>query len=187
MRTKQESKRQRILESARIVFATRGFEHASIRDLARHSGVADGTIYNYFQDKDDILQALIVDLIDKLAAAETQAIGIAQSDSLETRVTARMSALHDHYQQLAAVLPVILGSAPLRATFNESFLKPVLQSLCQEMGQAPDSLPPRILMAAVLGFQLLLLLGDAPTTNAWNQPGVLAPLWSQTIRALAGK
>jgi AcrR family transcriptional regulator len=184
MRTKQESKRQRILESARTVFAAQGFEHATIRDLARHSGVADGTIYNYFQDKDAILQALIVDLIEKLAQAETQAIGLAQSSSLESRVAERMSALHDHYEQLAAVLPVILGSASLRETFRLSFLNPVLESLSQEMGQAADSLPPRILMAAVLGFQVLHLLGDGPTRAAWDQPQGLAPLWSRTMAAL---
>ncbi|MFZ5482061.1 MAG: TetR/AcrR family transcriptional regulator [Myxococcota bacterium] len=44
-----------ILEAAIEVFAEKGFHHARISDIARRAGVADGTIYLYFRNKDDVL------------------------------------------------------------------------------------------------------------------------------------
>lgn len=52
---KTADKYQRILEAAVRVFADRGFHQATISQIARAAGVADGTIYLYFKNKDDIL------------------------------------------------------------------------------------------------------------------------------------
>jgi TetR/AcrR family fatty acid metabolism transcriptional regulator len=48
-------KYQRILESAVKVFAERGFHESTISQIAKEAGVADGTIYLYFKNKEDIL------------------------------------------------------------------------------------------------------------------------------------
>ncbi|MEZ4525529.1 MAG: TetR/AcrR family transcriptional regulator [Desulfobacterales bacterium] len=48
-------KYNRILEAAVSVFAEKGFHQATISQIAREAGVADGTIYLYFKNKDDIL------------------------------------------------------------------------------------------------------------------------------------
>ena len=44
-----------ILEAAVKVFARQGFYQSTIAQIAREAGVADGTIYLYFKNKDDIL------------------------------------------------------------------------------------------------------------------------------------
>ena len=44
-----------ILEAAVKVFAENGFRRSTISQIAREAGVADGTIYLYFKNKDDIL------------------------------------------------------------------------------------------------------------------------------------
>ncbi|MCU0559104.1 MAG: TetR family transcriptional regulator [Desulfobacterales bacterium] len=44
-----------ILEAAVKVFAENGFRQSTISQIAREAGVADGTIYLYFKNKDDIL------------------------------------------------------------------------------------------------------------------------------------
>jgi len=44
-----------ILEAAVKVFAEQGFSQSTISKIAREAGVADGTIYLYFKNKDDIL------------------------------------------------------------------------------------------------------------------------------------
>jgi len=44
-----------ILEAAVKVFARQGFHQATIAQIAKEAGVADGTIYLYFKNKDDIL------------------------------------------------------------------------------------------------------------------------------------
>jgi TetR/AcrR family fatty acid metabolism transcriptional regulator len=48
-------KYDRILEAAVKVFARQGFRQSTISQVAREAGVADGTIYLYFKNKNDIL------------------------------------------------------------------------------------------------------------------------------------
>lgn len=48
-------KYRRIIHAAIKVFAQKGFFHAKVADVARAADVADGTIYLYFKNKDDLL------------------------------------------------------------------------------------------------------------------------------------
>jgi TetR/AcrR family fatty acid metabolism transcriptional regulator len=52
---KINDKYHRILEAAVKVFADQGFFQSTISQIAREAGVADGTIYLYFKNKEDIL------------------------------------------------------------------------------------------------------------------------------------
>jgi len=51
----KQDKYERIIDAAVKVFAKKGFHKARISDIAGQAGVADGTIYLYFKNKDDIL------------------------------------------------------------------------------------------------------------------------------------
>ena len=51
--------RQRIVQSARMLFAARGFEAVSLRDIAVHSDVTHGLIRHHFGSKEDIWRAVI--------------------------------------------------------------------------------------------------------------------------------
>ncbi len=48
----------KIIEAATKIFAEKGFYQSRVSDIAREAGVADGTIYIYFDNKDDILISL---------------------------------------------------------------------------------------------------------------------------------
>src|SRR5438309_2094109 len=48
-------KRERILRAAIDVFAESGYFNAKVTDIAKAAGVADGTIYLYFDGKDELL------------------------------------------------------------------------------------------------------------------------------------
>lgn len=52
-------KRCQILSGAREVFLERGFDGASMGDIARVAGVSKGTLYVYFKDKVDLFTALV--------------------------------------------------------------------------------------------------------------------------------
>ncbi len=56
---RSSEKYQRILDAAIAVIARRGFFQSRIADIAERAGVADGTIYLYFKNKDQILMAAI--------------------------------------------------------------------------------------------------------------------------------
>jgi len=51
-------KRERILKAATQVFAQHGFFNSKISEIAKAANVADGTIYLYFKNKDDLLISL---------------------------------------------------------------------------------------------------------------------------------
>ncbi len=58
MRKKDETLRETLLNAAQNIADTEGIEAVNIRSIARKAGVASGTMYNYFSNKDEILLAL---------------------------------------------------------------------------------------------------------------------------------
>lgn len=48
-------RQDQILDAAARIFAEKGFDRATIRDVAQAAGVAEGSIYNYFKNKQDLL------------------------------------------------------------------------------------------------------------------------------------
>lgn len=56
---KKENKRKSLLNSAFELFTTKDFQSTSIADIAEKAGIAKGTFYLYFHDKDDIRKQLI--------------------------------------------------------------------------------------------------------------------------------
>ena len=61
-------KRDRILKAAVRVFAKNGFYATRVSEIAKAAGVADGTIYLYFKNKDDVLITIFEDGIQQLLA-----------------------------------------------------------------------------------------------------------------------
>jgi len=55
---KRERMANEILQAAARVFARRGFDGATIREIAEEADIAEGTIYNYFESKEDLLVQL---------------------------------------------------------------------------------------------------------------------------------
>jgi TetR/AcrR family fatty acid metabolism transcriptional regulator len=51
-------KRDAILRAAIKVFSENGYFNSKVSDIAREAGVADGTVYLYFKNKDDILHSI---------------------------------------------------------------------------------------------------------------------------------
>jgi len=56
--TNREQKRQRILRAAIDVFASKGYFAARMTDVAEAAGVADGTLYLYFEGKEHLLMSI---------------------------------------------------------------------------------------------------------------------------------
>ncbi len=54
----KEAKRERILDAAVLEIARRGYYGTTVSTIARRAGVADGTIYLYFNNKEDLLVSI---------------------------------------------------------------------------------------------------------------------------------
>ena len=61
---KRSDKRERILDGALKAFAKKGFYNTKVSEIASEAGVADGTIYLYFKNKDDLLISLFEDRME---------------------------------------------------------------------------------------------------------------------------
>lgn len=66
--TRQE-KRSRIIDASIEVFAEKGFRGARISDIAKKAGVADGTIYLYFRNKEDVLLVIFEEKMEEILHA----------------------------------------------------------------------------------------------------------------------
>jgi AcrR family transcriptional regulator len=56
---KAEERRQQLIDTALEVFARKGFDKTSVRELAAAAGVAQGLMYHYFKSKDKLLEAVV--------------------------------------------------------------------------------------------------------------------------------
>lgn len=96
----REATRQALLEAAEQTFAEQGIEGARIEDIAARAGIAVGTFYNYFQDRDDLLRALAEmrreTLVERLDAAEAAAKGEPWEAELLGFITALLAHLESH-------------------------------------------------------------------------------------------
>ena len=72
MRTCDPKRGQQILDAAAQLFATHRYHEVRMDDIAEHAGVAKGTVYRYFHDKEDLYLALtrhgLIQLLDESRA-----------------------------------------------------------------------------------------------------------------------
>jgi TetR/AcrR family transcriptional regulator len=66
--------RQEILATALDLFSQKGFHNVSIQEIAAQAEFAIGTLYKFFQNKEDLYKALVLEQCDKFEAALTQAL-----------------------------------------------------------------------------------------------------------------
>ncbi len=93
--TPRQDKRVRIIDAAVEVFAERGFRGARISDIAKSAGVADGTIYLYFRNKEDLLLTIFEEkMADVLARLEVALRGV------EGPLERIRAFAHFHFQQM---------------------------------------------------------------------------------------
>ena len=69
-----EERRQEILDAAMQVFYLKGYEKATIRDIALDIGVAQGLIYRYFKSKEALFAAALDNYAERLAGEMGQEI-----------------------------------------------------------------------------------------------------------------
>ena len=53
------AKRRQIVQGARTIFLAQGFDAASMNDIARAAGVSKGTLYVYFENKEQLFAAIV--------------------------------------------------------------------------------------------------------------------------------
>jgi TetR/AcrR family fatty acid metabolism transcriptional regulator len=100
-------KHRRIIEAAVKVFAKNGFYNSKVSEIARAANVADGTIYLYFQNKDDILIRLFEEEMAAILQRMTKEL---KEESAPAQKLQRFALVHlklvEDNQELAEIIQV---------------------------------------------------------------------------------
>lgn len=158
-RTRQD-KRERILAAAVKVFAERGFYNAKVSQVASEAGVADGTIYLYFKNKDDLLIETFEDRMNWINERLREGIQDERSPLENLRHFVRMHLmLAIHARDLAEFITVELrqSSKFLKEYKNTKFAEylNILVGLItrgQESGLFRGDLDARLAARAIFGM-----------------------------------
>ena len=62
---KAAERRLEILKTARHLFQTKEYEKTTMQDVMDHLGIAKGTIYHYFKSKEELLEAVVENIVDE--------------------------------------------------------------------------------------------------------------------------
>src|SRR5258708_11270626 len=81
---KSEDKRNAILDAATRVFAERGLSAAPTSEISKQAGVAEGTLFTYFETKDDLINALYREI--KLELADAMMSDFPRKKNVRTRL-----------------------------------------------------------------------------------------------------
>ncbi|MDP9474153.1 MAG: TetR/AcrR family transcriptional regulator [Actinomycetota bacterium] len=165
------ARRGQILEAATRVFAEKGFRRATTKEVARAAGVSEGTIYNYFEDKDALLMAILDGLNETERRAEDFEEGMATDFAgfFEEYLRRRMFFIWENREVFRVVLSEMLVNAELRETYLHQIVTPTMKIAEEnfrfraergEMRQTDAPLAVRAVAGAVLGVLVLGLLGD---------------------------
>lgn len=95
----RERQRQRILDAARRLFDERGIDRTTTAEIVSASGVRASTLYEYFSNKDDIVWAMLSDLLREGAEQAERSVAGAK-DGLS-----RIAALLEHFAEELSTHP----------------------------------------------------------------------------------
>jgi AcrR family transcriptional regulator len=174
-------RRAQILDAATKVFAQRGFHRTTIRDVARAAGIADGTIYNYFENK----TALLLGILNRLNETERREDDLAQVGDTDMR-----SFMRQYFRQRFAALTQG-GPEVFQVVLSEVLVNPELRELYLQQVVAPTftlaetyfaqlveagkvrrldiPLTLRVIAAAFLGLLIERIIGDPQLQTKWDE------------------
>lgn len=159
---KERVKREReheILDAARDVFASEGFQQASVDSIAERVGIAKGTVYLHFSGKEEILLALLRRMAADLTGECQRVAG--QCPDAPAKLRAILEVLVQRRLANGSLVRLVRAEVPrfLGSWRHETASEP-LRSLIAgivEQGKAEGSFDPRI-DARVAGKTLLMLV-----------------------------
>ncbi|MDW7739977.1 MAG: TetR/AcrR family transcriptional regulator [Bacillota bacterium] len=118
-------KYQVILEAAVKTFAKTGYHRTRVADIAREAGVADGTVYIYFKNKEDLLISLFQNLMNNFVSGlRSELVHCSSADQkLSSIINYHLTTLGQKHDQ-ARVTQIELRQ--IDKTINEGISKPLM-------------------------------------------------------------
>ena len=179
-------RREQIASAAMNVFSRLGYDGATMANVAAEAGVAVGTIYNYFQSKRDLLEAIADDYVitpfRELVANRSGSDMAFLSAIIENRLTLGLQDV----SRFLALFNEIQRDPALRKRYAEEALGPIMSTLegyvRQRIAEGTfRELDPAVTVRAVggmfIGFMLIARMeGDATPIDLSDRPRLAGEL-----------
>jgi len=202
--------RERILEAALALFADRGYEATTMRDVAREAGASLGLAYRYFASKEEFALALYMRLAEESEEWPREGlVGGTIAERFERAMLVKLDQVSPHRGPLAALLVRALdpnssisalgeGTAAVREKMGGVFLE-VVRGASDAPGEKQAKQLGNVLY--VLHLAILLywfhdktpetratreLVGSARETLRYLRPALRLPPMSRVLSRLAG-
>lgn len=163
----RNGKSELILRAAAKIFAQSGYFNAKVSDVARAAGIADGTVYLYFKNKDDLLTSIFSWAMGEfLNRARGELAGLADAREKLRRFADLHFSLLEQERDIAIVFQIELRqSTKFMEEFSTTYLAEYLQILREiiEEGQKGGSFRQGI--NSKLVAKLLFGMLDEMATN----------------------
>jgi AcrR family transcriptional regulator len=184
-RREREKLRQRreVLATALDLFSQKGYHNVSMQEIAEKAEFAIGTLYKFFQSKEDLYKALVRELCDKFEDAITRAIELPQDEveKLRSYVRAKTEVFRRNLPFIRLFLAESRGASfNLKAGLDDEIRKryyDFLESLAaifasgienQRFKKIADPYYLAVALSSVIDASLLLWL-DAPERHPYPE------------------
>ena len=161
-----DKRRHAIVEAAGHLYARRGFQGASIADLAKACGTSKALIYHYFPSKDDILYEVMAAHLDALVDAADDAMQVGSARERLRALTLAFMQLYSGAQDSQKVLLNELDNLPperrAEVVAKERRIIAVVETLVREI--RPEANPITLPLT-------MLFFGMINWTHTWFRPG----------------
>jgi AcrR family transcriptional regulator len=177
---RQDSRRETVLEAAAELFAAKGFDGVSMRDIAKRAGMLSGSLYYHFPSKDDLFAEVHSAAVARVTARLDAALAAAPEEPwarLEAALLAHLEGLLDRADAVAVLsphFPTERADLARRLAAQRDAYEDRIRALVAACGPR-EGLDPRLFR--------LFLLGALNWTPVWWRPGRGADL-AEVARAL---
>ena len=164
-------RREAIVERAAELFASRGFNGASMADLAAACDTSKSLLYHYYPSKEDLLYAVMLGHIDQLVG-DVAAVGasIRQGDA-KTRLGRILHAFMGHYVGAASRQKVLLNDLAHLPDNQRASIVAKQRGIIAAVQALLVELDPRLAAdPAAARVRTMLLFGMINWTHTWFDP-----------------
>jgi len=130
------ARRQRILDAAAQVFARKGYERATTKEIADEADVGEGTIYNYFASKRDLLLSLVSSMSESLLTPPEKI----PADDFEALLAAFLRDRLTLTEENADLTRVLLYEAMFDDELRREYVENVLYKMAERLEEHIESL-----------------------------------------------
>lgn len=152
-----DERRQRILDSAKEVFARTGLQGARTRDLAKAAGINQATLFAHFDSKEDLFAAAVLQPLEALFEGIRERYQIYEAaDSPQDLLGLLQSGMQKHLENMVEIYPLLVHALSDQQLGKKLYVEQILPLVKARTGLMrnliKDSLDPELVELASFGM-----------------------------------